>query len=160
MDIPFGSDSATVKAAVLAKGGVKDDTSSHKDLLKFHNFSMSDRIVGDFTVLFVDNKAYDAFFYFPYNDADILSAYDNLVADLKAIYGNPDSYENGGEQANTAKVRKLRSGNLLIHTTWISKNKNAISVSVVVINQILNVSLRYEDGPLYNVNAAKRRSDL
>jgi len=139
---------------------IKNDTLSKKDILVFSNFSLSNRSVSSLKVYFVNNKAFDALFYFSYDDADIFSNCDNLVTDLTAIYGKPDSYNTGGQMSNTAKIRKIRAGNVNVNFAWISKNKNAISVNIELVNQMLTVCLRYEDGPLYDLDAAKRRSDL
>src|SRR6202000_1652435 len=59
MDIPFGSDSATVKAAIIAKGGsIRSDSQLDKGELEFVNFPMSQRHVSFLLVKFVNNKAY------------------------------------------------------------------------------------------------------
>ena len=160
MDIPFGSDSATVKAAVFAKGGVRIDTLCKKDELSFSNFSMSGRPVYSLNVFFVNNKAYDAFFHFADTGDNILSYYDDMVADVKAIYGKPAETDNAPGLSNTVKIRKLQSGNIAVKTIWISKNKNGIVVQIVPLDQYLMLELSYQDSDLWDLKAAKRRSDL
>lgn len=161
MDIPFGSDSATVKATVLAKGGTQIDTLSKKDMLAFSGFSVSGRPVFVASIFFINNKACDAFFAFTDADDDILSYYDSLVSDIKVIYGKPKEVDDVPGLINTAKIRKIKSGNIVIRTMWQSKNKNTIDVQIIPANdQSLNVILEYRNDDLWNEAAAKRRSDL
>lgn len=160
MDIPFGSDSATVKAAVFAKGGTKNERLSEKDDLMFSNFSMSARPVTSFFVKFVNNKAFEGTFYFNYSEDVILPSYDNLVTDLTAVYGKPAEVDNFDDLNNTAKIWKLKSGNIIIKTAWQSKNKNTIVLSISPVGQLLMIQLDYQDSDLYDLNAAKRRTDL
>src|ERR1700743_1853220 len=115
MDIPFGSDSATVKAAIAAKGGIISNKNSEKDLLSFDGLSLDQRPVTDCIVRFVDNKAFDAYFYFEYADDNILISYDSLVKDITAIYGKPESASNFPEFRSTvAKIRKIRAKDIYI----------------------------------------------
>jgi hypothetical protein len=160
MDIPFGSDSATVKAAVLTKGGIKNDTLTEKDMLGFSNFALSQRPVRYFFVKFVDNKAFDADFYFLRSDDLVLSLYNNLVTDITSIYGKPAQIKNFNELSNTSKLRKIRSGNIKIETIWQSKNKNTISIEIKSEDPVLIVILSYQDSDLFDLYNAKRRSDL
>ncbi|HEY9003354.1 MAG TPA: hypothetical protein VIM89_18505 [Mucilaginibacter sp.] len=159
MDIPFESDSATVKAAVLAKGGIKVDSLSKKDQLTFSNFSFSDRPINNLNVFFMDNKAYDAFFDFSNTD-DILNYYDSLVADITAVYGKPGEVYNAPGYTNSEKIRMLLKGNIDIRTLWQSKNRNVISLHIVLYGNALILRLRYQNTDLSNAAAAKRRSDL
>ena len=160
MDIPFGSDSATVKAVALAKGGVKLSEFTKKDQLGFSNLTLSQRPVLEFIVRFVDNKASDGYFFFEYDDDIILESYNNLIGDITAVYGKPSETNNFDDLNNTNKIKKLRSGNIVIKTVWISKNKNAISLTITPIGQSLQLMLRYEDDSLLDVAAVKRRADL
>lgn len=161
MDIPFGSDSATVKAAVFAKGGIKDDALTEKDFLAFSNFLLGQKSVKNFFVKLVDNKAFDASFFFQYSDSEILVSYDNLVEDITAIYGKPASADNFPEfRSSAAKIRKIRARDIAVQTIWQSKNNTAISIKIEPVNQFLMVVLRYEDGTLFEIDAAKRRSDF
>jgi hypothetical protein len=161
MDIPLGSDSVTVKAAILAKGGAQNIALSKKDLLVFDNFSLSRRPVRELVVKFVNNKAFDAFFYFLYSDTEILDSYDNLVSDIAAVYGKPAAADNYTQFSKSAvRIRKIRAQDIIMQTVWLSKNKNAISVKIQPIDQFLMLMLTYEDGTLFAVDAAKKRSDL
>ncbi len=143
MDIPFGSDSATVKAAVLAKGGKQDHALSEKDELVFTDFPLSQRKVTSFIVKFTSNKAFDAFFYFDYDDSVILDSYDGFVADIAAVYGKPAETDNFNDLNNTTKIRKLRSGNIVVKTLWQAKDKSTIAISIIPIASSLQIMLRY-----------------
>src|ERR1700743_1393470 len=155
MDIPFGSDSATVKAAVLTKGGKQEYGQSQKDFLSFNGFSLTETPVQDFIVKFTNNKAYDAFFYFAYSDDNILAAYNGLVTDVTAVYGKPIEANNFDDLSNTTRIWKLKSGNIVIKTLWVSKNKNSVSITITPINQSLLLLLRYQDDSLFDLAAAK-----
>jgi hypothetical protein len=161
MDISFGSDSVTVKAAVIAKRGTqKPIPLPDKNKIGFTDFSMSQRQVNELYVNFVDNKAYNAFFFFHEDTDSILNSYDGFVADLTAVYGKPKEAHDFNELSNTNKIRKLLAGNIVIETMWQSKNKNTITLTITPLGQSLELMLRYEDSSLFELNAAKRRSDL
>ncbi|MBS1519544.1 MAG: hypothetical protein JST50_01000 [Bacteroidetes bacterium] len=161
MDIPFGSDSATVKAAVLAKGGKQVDSLCTKNELVFSNFSLSQRPVSYLFVDFVKNKAYKAMFSFKYSDNDILYAYDDLVSDITAVYGKPFEADNYPEFRSTAaKIRKVWSKDIVIKTIWIAKNKNGMGLEIEPFDESLTLTLLYEDTSLEKIVDNKRQSDL
>lgn len=160
MDIPFGSDSLTVKAAVLEKGGRQIDSLSKKGELVFTNLSLGQRPVSYLSVYFVNNKAYDAFFHFTDTGDNILSYYDDLATDITATYGRPAEIANASGYSNTEKIAKLLFGNIEVKTIWQAKNKNAILLHIVPENNSLIIELRYQNSALWDLAAAKRRSDL
>lgn len=160
MDIPFGSDSASVKAAILAKGGTQVDSLCQKDRLVFTNISLSQRPVSYLSVFFVGNKAYDVFFHFTDIGDNILSYYDNLAADITAVYGKAAQVANAPGYNNTEKIRKLQSGNITVKTIWQSKNRNVILLHITPDGNSLMIELQYQDSTLWEVAASKRRSDL
>ena len=158
LDIPFGSDSATVKATVLAKGGIRNLDTSVKNM-GFSKVSLGKRLSQYLYVRLVDNKAFEAIFYFQEGD-DLLDTYNSLVTDITAVYGKPIKINNFDELSNTMKLKKAMLGNIKIQTLWQSKNKNTISVEINKIGQILYLVLDYQDDALFDVYDAKRRSDL
>jgi hypothetical protein len=165
LDIPFGSDSATVKNALIAKGGIRIDSVCKKDLLEFTGLTIGGRKALGCIVKFVDNKVYQADFVF--NDFDQISDgnsplvyYDNFATDITAVYGKGQMSNNFGDVSNTVRIRRLISGNASVQTIWESKNKNSLSLFFQSVNQSLLLTLEYQDSTLWDVNAAKRRSDL
>jgi len=160
MDIPFGSDSATIKNAVFTKGGKQIDSLSRKDNLAFLNFSLGQRHVMTFFVTLLDNKAFDASFYFVESDELTVAFYNNLVEDITAVYGKPSKTDNFNQFNNATKIRKVRSGNIVIKTVWQSKNKNTITVQIKSADQIVMTNLEYQDSALWDQYDARRRSDL
>lgn len=161
MDIPFGSDSATVKAAILAKGGKQIDSLCTKNELTFSNFSLNQRPIFRLIVDFVENKVYQAIYSFEYSDNDILDEYDGLAHDIAAVYGKPFKVDNYPEFRSLAvKIRKIRSKDIMIRTTWVAKNKNAMGVLIEPVGQSLMLILFYSDTSLTKTVDDKRRSDL
>jgi len=161
MDIPFGSDPATVKAMVLAKGGKQVDSLCTKNELTFSNFSLNQRPVFRLIVDFVGNKVYQAIYSFEYSDNDILDEYDGLAHDITAVYGKPFKTENYPEfRSLAAKIRKIRSNDIIVRTTWVAKNKNAMGVLVEPVGQSLMLILFYSDTALNKTVDDKRQSDL
>jgi hypothetical protein len=160
MDIPFGSDSATVIAAVVAKSGIRVDSLCKKNKLVFTKLSLGQRPVSYLSVYFVNNKAYDAFFHFTDTGDTILSYYDDLATDITGIYGKAAEVANAPGYSNTEKIAKLLFGNIEVKTIWQAKNKNAILLHIVPEHNSLIIELRYESSALWDLAAAKRRSDL
>ncbi|MEO6852110.1 MAG: hypothetical protein ABI203_05180 [Mucilaginibacter sp.] len=161
LDIPFGSDSATVKAALIARGAIKNDTISKKDYLAFTGLSMSTRKVLVLGVKFVDNKVYEAdFMFFDFAEADALTYYDIFSSDVASVYGKGEMSNNFGNENNSIRIRKLKSGNSTCSTVWESKNKNTISLFFWPINNSLFITLQYQSSTLGHLNDSKRRSDL
>ncbi|MFI5162934.1 MAG: hypothetical protein ACHQHN_16755 [Sphingobacteriales bacterium] len=161
IDIPFGSDSATVKAMIAAKNGVKNDAISRKDYIIFTGLSIGGHRTAMLGVKFVNNKAYEAGFMFSdFKEDDILTYYDTFCTDITAVYGKGTMTNNFGNSNNMLRILKLKSGNATCSTVWESKNKNTISLTFRPIDQSLYVLLLYQDGVLWDLNAAERRSDF
>ena len=162
LDIPFGSDSATVKSAIFAKGGIKNDTASHQDYLTFMNVPINGKKAIVLNVRFVDNKVYQADFIFAdFDDIDALNYYDNFSNDITAVYDKGKMTNNFGNSNNSARIKRLKSGNASCSTYWQSKNKNTVSLFFESLEgQKLEVYLQYQSSALWDLNAAKKRSDL
>jgi len=161
LDIPFGSDSITVKNAIAAKGGKQIDSLSRKDSPVFAGFTVSGREVGC-VIKFVDNKAYEADFIFVVSPEDeVLDFYDNLRNDINAVYGKGILTNNFRDSENNrTRIRMLKSGNQFCTTLWRSKNKNAASLEFQSTVHSLNVMLVYQDAALFSLVQSRRRSDL
>jgi len=161
LDIPFGSDSATVKKAIEAKGGVKIDSFYKKDMLGYTGFVFSGRKVLGCLIKFVDNKAYEADFTFAdFSEDNALSYYDDFSSDITAVYGKGDFTNNFNDSNKPMRIRRLKSGSEFCKTWWLSKNKNAILLEFHPVDQSLQVLLQYQDTELWSIYAAKRRSEL
>lgn len=161
LDIPFGSDSATVKKMLLLKGSKRIDSLSGKDLIMFSGFDFSGRNIVGCTAKFVDNKAceYDVFFN-DFMESDILEYYDELAADLTAVYGKGEFQGNFGDSNNLGRIRRLKSGNAFCRTLWQSKNKNTLNLEIHSNNGFLEIILHYESADLWALKIKERRSDL
>jgi hypothetical protein len=161
LDIPFRSDSATVKAAIISRGGIRHDTVSHKDYLVFTGLTMSGRKVFFSDVRFVNNKAYQADFAFgDFNEKDILTYYENLSNDISAVYGNGTLTNNFTDADNSTRIQKLRSGSATCWTVWQSENKNTITLTYLLSDQVLYITLKYQCERLWLLNASKSKSDF
>jgi hypothetical protein len=161
LDISFGSDSATVKTAITAKGGTRIDSLCLKDRLAFTGFNMSDRKVYILYVHFVDNKAYEAYFIFnDFNDSEALDYYDRFSADITAVYGKGNITSTFGNENNSVRIKKLELGNASCQTDWQSKNKNLVLLGFSNFNRSISIYLDYQSTDLLNQANAKKRSDL
>jgi hypothetical protein len=161
LDMPFGSDSATVKKLLLSKNSTRVDSLSGKDLIMFSGFDFSGRNILGCSANFVHNKAYeyDVFFY-DFMESDILKYYDQLSADLTAVYGKGELQANFGDSNNSGRIRRLKSGNASCRTLWQSKNKNILNLEIHSNNGFLEIILHYESADLWALKIKERQSDL
>lgn len=161
LNMPFGSDSATVKTVLLSKDSQKIDSLSGKDLIMFSGFDFSGRKICCCSVKFVDNKAceYDVYFA-EFNEGDILKYYDDLLADITAVYGDGELQDNFGDSNNSTRIRRLKSGSAFCKTLWQSKNKNVLDLEIHSNNGFLEIILHYESASLWALKFSERRSDL
>jgi hypothetical protein len=154
LGIKFGSTKAVVIAAMRAKGA-KLDKESDADMLEFDNASLG--------VKFVNNKAFEADFYFKSGDqSNIIEYYDSLVTDITDIYGKGDTvrkftppyYEGDGHE-----IGALLVGAAKMNTMWMAANKNIIEASIEKIDDTtLDVELIYQDGVLVDEAIAKQKA--
>ncbi|MGZ3752282.1 MAG: hypothetical protein ACXVAU_13460, partial [Mucilaginibacter sp.] len=88
LGVKFGSSKETVIAALKAKGAILDKANSHKDNLAFSNAKLGTRKATGLLVKFVNNKAFEADYFFdPEVEAHIINEYNELVADITRVYG-------------------------------------------------------------------------
>jgi hypothetical protein len=163
LDIPFGSDSATVKAAIIANGGVRIDSLSNKKDMAFAGLTVSNRKVNICIVSFVNNKAFEADFYFTdFKDSQSLDYYDGFSADISAVYGKGKMTSDFGNLSNSQRIRRIRLGNASCSTLWKSKNKNTILLALAPMlqNKAIQIQLQYQNTDLMNLYLSKKRSDL
>jgi hypothetical protein len=162
LGIKFGSTKAVVIAAMRAKGA-KLDKESDADMLEFDNASLGHRETDVLGVKFVNNKAFEADFYFKSGDqSNIIEYYDSLVTDITDIYGKGDTvrkftppyYEGDGHE-----IGALLVGAAKMNTMWMAANKNIIEASIEKIDDTtLDVELIYQDGVLVDEAIAKQKA--
>lgn len=161
LDIPFGSDSATVKSVLISKGATRVNALCTKDELVYFDFEFSGRKVFACAVKFVDDRAYEADLIFSdFADKQLLDYYDDLAADITAVYGKGTLTNNFGKMDNPQRIRGIKSGSASCQTLWQSKNGNAVQLKMIYSKPNLQIALQYQDSALWNLVAAKRRSDL
>jgi hypothetical protein len=163
LDIPFGSDSATVKKNLINRGASEIDSVTSKDVIAFSSFTVADRKAYYGVFNFLNNKFFEGFaVLIDFNESEILKYYDDLSADITAVYGKGEFKNNFGDTKITTRIRNLRSGNAFCRTTWESKNKNTISLKIQYSphDQELYIFLEYQNYTLASENARKRESDL
>ena len=161
LDIPFGSDSVTVKNEIVKRGGIKIDSLSEKDMLSFSGLTLANRKTLFCVVKFVDNKAYEADLGFAdFDQMNSLSYYDDLAEDIAAVYGAGQTSNNFGNSNNEKRIKRLIAGSAFGQTVWRTKNKNTIFLYFQSINGSLQIILQYQDHGLWNLNSSKRRSSL
>ncbi len=162
LEIPFGSDSATVKNVFLSKGATEDYPSNKKDIIVFRNFIFSDRYVFSCVIKFVDNKVFEAVFLFSdFAEKDILGYYDNISADITSIYGIGQVNNNfRSSENNSTRIGRLISEREFCKTIWQSKNNNAMTLDFESVDNSLIIRLVYEDDDLINKSPAKIKSDF
>jgi hypothetical protein len=161
LDIPFGSDSATVKSVLTSKGATRVNALCTKDELVYFDFEFSGRKVFACAVKFVDDRAYEADLIFSdFAEKQLLDYYDNFAADITAVYGKGTLTNNFGNMDNPQRIRGIKSGSASCQTLWRSKNGNAVQLKMIYSKPNLQIALQYQDSALWSLVAAKRRSDL
>jgi hypothetical protein len=162
LNMPFGSDSATVKKVLLSKGATENYSLTEKDILVFKNFIFNDRIVFACLVKFVNNKAFEADFLFSdFTESGALSYYDSLSSDIAAVYGNGEFTSNFREsESSSTRIRRLKSGEDVCKTLWQSENNNVIALEFQNTDYTLSIKLIYQDEALLNTSRAKKISDF
>ncbi len=163
LGIKFGSDAETVKAAIKAKGGIFIVKSSKPDLLEFTGVKLGHRTASVFGVKLIDNKAFEADFFFdPDLQAKIIDEYNALGSDINEVYGKGEStktFKSPYADGDGFELTAIKSGNADYQTIWRSGD-NTISES---IDDDLSIELSYQDGPLIDQaisrQKAKEKSD-
>ena len=162
LGIKFGSTKEAVVAAMKAKGARIDPKNSKPDLLSFDGVKLGHRAVTDFYVDFVDNKAYEASFYFKVElEPKTVDEYKQLVSDLNEIYGPGEAFKKFKEpytDGDGYEVTAIKTGNADYNTYWISGNGNSISLTIKPIDDELYLNLKYQDGTLIKIVIARQKA--
>jgi hypothetical protein len=158
LGIKFGSDAATVKAAIKAKGGLFLASKSTTELLKFTGVKLGHRASSLFAVKLVDNKAYEADFFFdPELEAKIIDEYDALASDLNDVYGKgtaTKTFKSPYADGDGFEITAIQSGNADYQTIWESGEN---TLSEVIVSE-MSIELTYQNGPLIDKAIAKDKA--
>jgi hypothetical protein len=158
LGIKFGSDAATVKAAMKAKGGVFLASKSTTEILQFTNVKLGHRASSLFAVKLIDNKAYEADFFFdPELEAKIIDEYDALASDLNDVYGKGTAskkFKSPYTDGDGFEITAIKSGNAEYQTIWES-GENTLSAE---IDSDMSIELTYQNGPLIDKAVAKEKA--
>jgi hypothetical protein len=164
LSIKFGSSKAEVIAAMKTKGYdlLKTDNNSETNL-EFGTVNYAHRQTQAFAVEFVDNKCYEAVFYFkPEKDPKTIDYYNNLVRDINDVYGpgKPTKkirypYEEGDGQ----EIIALEGGYADFNTDWVDdNNKNLIEVKIASHDSDLTVLVLYINKELNDLALAQQKN--
>jgi len=158
LGIKFGSDAATVKAAVKAKGGVLVASKSNAEELKFTGVKLGHRVSTLFAVKLINNKAYEADFVFePELEAKIIDEYDALASDLNDVYGKGKAskkFKSPYTDGDGFEITAIKSGNAEYQTFWES-GENTLAEE---IDSDVLILLTYQNGPLTDQAIAKEKA--
>jgi hypothetical protein len=163
LGIKFGSNKATVIAAIKERGGILNNDPSGS-YLNFSDVSLGHRKSTQLQVKFFNDKLYFGGFVFqPENDPQTFVYYNNLVNDITELYGKGSAVRNFKspyKDGDGDEIMAVRSGYGNIYNFW-SVDKKRIDLS---INTKLKVILIYMDDVLdAEANAAakaKEKSDF
>lgn len=164
LGIKFGSDAATVKAAIKAKGGLFLEKKSSGELLAFTNVKLGHRSSSFFAVKLINNKAFEADFFFDTTpEAKTIEAYNALVSDINDIYGKGESiktFKQPYKDGDGFEITAIHSGNADYKTFWESGDNSMTAI----IDDDLSIELTYQNGPLADQAIkklkAKEKSDF
>lgn len=158
LGIKFGSSKAVVLAAIKAKGGIFREKKSSNELLEFTNVKLGHRTSSFFAVKLIDNKAFEADFFFDTEpEAKAIEAYDALVNDINDIYGKGDvtkTFKEPYKDGDGYELLAIKSGKADYKTIWGSGD-NSIWAS---IGDDLSIELTYLNGPLIEVAVKKQKA--
>lgn len=166
LGIRFGSMSEQVIATLTAKGAVLDKSNSKETELTFDNVKLGNRKVKEFWVRLVNNKVYEADFYFQDDlEAKTIEYYNALVIDISGVYGTGKSIKNFKQpyqDGDGYEITAIKSGNADYKTLWIDDaTKNSIMITIGADTEI---ALAYQDNSLVNTaidqQKEKNKSDL
>lgn len=148
LGIKFGSDAATVKSAIAAKGGKLSETSENS--IEFSDIMDGKRKVLSLTVKFYNDMAYFAMLTYPnYDPSKIKQSYTEIANDLDKKYGKgvlqkafiPPYKEGDGHESEA-----IKSGNGSYITTWTSTvDRSSVKATFLGTNAIFVI---YEHPPM------------
>jgi hypothetical protein len=150
--IKFGSDSATVKAIVLAKGGIIDKKTSKNNYLVFNNITFASWKNVTLYVKFIDNKAYSGIFGFieDLEPKTIIENYKKLIREINKDYGPGKelrTFKDPFHDGDGRELEALATHNAEYQTIWEgNKHQNLIQAMIFVGETLM---LTYVDSALF-----------
>lgn len=165
LGIKFGSRRAEVITALNAKGCIFNTKVSTESKIVFDNVSLGHRKSIGLTVEFVNDKAYQASFFFKDElETKTIDYYNDLVNDINGIYGagvSSKKFKEPYADGDGYEVQAISHGNADYQTFWKASNNNLL---FTIINAKLHIQLTYRD---YTLNAeaesnqkAKEKADF
>jgi len=145
LGIKFGSSKVVVLAAIEAKGGTLNKDNSKPDMFYFENVKLGHREAAALLVRFVNDKCYQAQYFFTTDvEAKVIVYYNDLVKDFNDVYGQGNTIRNFTQpyqEGDGNELLGLSAGKIDFRTLWVDNNKNYIKVSIntsmqVVVNYI------------------------
>lgn len=151
LGIKFGSGKLAVITAMKARGS--NLVANKKNELIFNNVKLGKDRAKVLFVRFVNNKAYDADFYFvPDVSGHALSMYNGFVNDFTGVYGAGQAIKNYTSPYNADDTSTLELGLLVgkvdYHTDFTDSNTNYIEIGLTPINSQLEIEISYLDNTL------------
>lgn len=161
LGIKFGTSKAAVIETMKSKGAAIDSDDPSNETVTFKNVSLGHRQTVTFFVRFVNNKAFEADYFFdPGLEAKTIEYYNDLLSDLTDVYGKGESFKNFKEpykDGDGYETTAIASGKADYVTFWedAANNKNSISLK---IQPNLHVKLVYQDAVLVEEAIAKQKA--
>jgi len=168
LGIKFGSSKLAAITSIKARGGVV--ISNKKDELLVNNVKLGKRSVETLIIRFVNNKAYQANFWFrPDVSGHAMDMYNEIVDDFAGVYGSgevtkkyTDPYSANGDASELELG--LLSGKIDYHTDFTDNNNNYIEVEISPIDSDLEIGVSYVSDALTQESEKaednKNKSDL
>lgn len=161
LGIKFGSSKADVIETMKLKGATIDSDNPKNEIVTFNNVSLGHRQTVTFFVRFVNNKAFEADYFFdPGLEAKTIEYYNELISDLTDVYGKGQSFKNFKDpykDGDGYETTAISSGNADYVTFWEDANNNKNSISLK-IQPNFHVKLIYQDAVLVQEAIAKQKA--
>lgn len=156
LGIKFGSSKSEVLKAMTARGSVLNSKESKADVQNYDNVKIGNRRVDLFSVRFVDNKVFQADFYFiPKLEANTIDFYNEIVQDITLVYGAGDSFKNFQkpyEEGDGYELTAIKLGKAKYKTYWTRKN----TIVTEIIPDAMAIRLEYQDSDLVQIAINKQ----
>jgi hypothetical protein len=156
LGIKFGATKAEVLRAMTARGSILDTKENTPDIQQYKNVKLGFRKVDLFSVRFVNDKVFQADFYFlaPL-EAQTIEFYDKIVEDVNDVYGKGNAYKTFKtpyEDGDGYELTAIKTGKATYRTYWTRKN-----TIVAEIVPAMAVKLQYQDSELVNIAIEKQK---
>jgi len=159
LGIKFGSTAKQVTSVLTGKGAIAE-TEEAKDVLRFNNLSLGSRKLDDFYAYFINDKVFQAEFFFKSEpEAKTIEYFELLAQDITGVYGKGEYsriFKSPYKDGDGYEITALKSGNAEYYITWKDNNQNTIREEVNIIDDILYVKLSYQDKVLTRKAIAKQ----